>query len=68
MMNLELWTDEELFSFASDYHKDCFGFRPRNMFDRSDAVRIATQCEDYITAMMSTESGRAQLLADGWTI
>ena len=68
MMNLELWTDEELFSFASDYHKDCFGFRPRNMFDRSDAVRIATQCEDYINSMMTTESGREQLRAEGWNV
>jgi hypothetical protein len=68
MMNLELWTDEELYSFASDYHKDCFNFRPRNMFERSDAVRIVIQCEDYINSMMTTESGRDQLRADGWTI
>jgi hypothetical protein len=68
MMNLELWTDEELYSFASDYHKDCFNFRPRNMFCRDDAVRIVIQCEDYLESMKSTESGREQLRAEGWNI
>ena len=67
-MNTDLWSDDELFGFASDYHKDCFNFRPRDMISRSDADRIIKQCDDYLEGMKSTESGREQLRADGWNV
>ena len=68
MTDTSLWSDDELFGFASDFHKDCFNFRPRNMMGRADANRIIQQCEDYLESMKKTESGREMLRADGWNV
>lgn len=62
------WSDDEVFGFASDFHKDCFNFRPRNMVTREDAVMIIHACERYLEQMKSTEDGLAQLRADGWNL
>lgn len=62
------WSDDEVFSFASDFHKDCFNFRPRNMVTRSDAIMIIHACERYLERMKTTEDGLAQLRADGWNL
>jgi hypothetical protein len=60
--------DDEVMSYASDYHKECFGFRPRGMQTREDAERIIERCSNWFDQMASTPSGLEALRADGWMV
>ena len=61
--------DEQVMSYASDYYKECFGFRPRGMLrTREDAERIIEQCNSWFDQMASTPSGLEALRADGWMV
>jgi len=65
------WSLEELGSFASDYHKDVFGFRPRGAglySDRGALIRLIEDTEAYMEKRKSTFAGREGMRAEGWMI
>jgi hypothetical protein len=64
---------EELQEFYSDFHKDFYGFRPRNMTPEqwNSAVWLETAIEEIqaeFERVASTELGRVRLRVEGWNV
>lgn len=61
---------EELGPYASDYHKDVFGYRPKVFglyYNKALLVALIISIDEYIDNECSTEEGRQRLSNNGWT-
>ena len=61
----------ELGGYASDYHKDVHGFRPRGdglYANREALVDIIEGLDAYMASRRSTFAGREAMRADGWHV
>ena len=61
---------DELGNLYSDFHKDVFGFRPRDvrMNDKAGLIRGLERIDAYFDAMKMTAIGRNSLRDQGWVI
>lgn len=61
---------DELNSLYSDYHKDMYGFRPRNCYSstKEDIIRLLTEMDNAFNQRKETFAGREQLREEGWVI
>lgn len=64
----EKYDTDELFDIVSDYHKDVYGFRPRNIDTREKAIAELNALDRHMEREKSTPEGRERLRADGWSI
>jgi predicted enzyme related to lactoylglutathione lyase len=57
-------------ALASDFHKEVFGFRPkeRYQFTDDDWVAAYDAAKARFDGLMSTPEGRDALRADGWIV
>ncbi len=61
----------ELGGYASDYHKDVHGFRPRGdglYANREALIDIIEGLDAYMVSRRSTFAGRESMRADGWHV
>ena len=60
----------ELGDTYSDFHKDVFGFRPRDvsMTDREGLIRGLERIDIYFDCMKLTPAGRNEMRNQGWSI
>lgn len=64
------WTDGDLVDYFSDYHKDFYGYRPfwDDYRTRDNILAGIRAIDESFNRMIQSESGRKQLLADGWIV
>jgi hypothetical protein len=70
---LESMSVDELQSYLSDFHKDFYGFRPRNAtpeqwVSRDWLIERIEGIHDAIDNLKKTAEGREWLRNDGWQI
>ena len=65
------WDMNELGDWASDFHKDVHGFRPRGegLFEsRERLIALLESLDAHMDSMKETFAGRESLRADGWIV
>ena len=67
-------TVEDLQGYYSDFHKDFYGWRPRDIYtatewrNRDFLVARIMGIHDVMNAMKATPQGRAELRRAGWVV
>lgn len=65
------WSLNDLASHYSDYHKDFYGWRPRDWQDlesKEKLINAIKAIDESFDAMLKSEDGRKGLREDGWII
>lgn len=65
---METETDEYKLTLYSDFHKDVFGYRPRNCHTREERIAAYDAAASHFAALKQTPEGREALRADGWDV